>query len=207
TPRHPRSIPGPAAGRCRWSVPRSGLVRLADPVVALETRRAGRIADGGSARRPALCLVVGLADAVVAFLAAGADRVAGRGVGVLDVRLADAVVALLARGAGGRADLAVLELHLDLAQLGHARLVGAVVAVLDLDIDEGIVAPVVHLHPGVGVVDLHREMSGLRERRPARLDLHALDPALVLRFRLAKRDLGILRERSRGNRQGGRACL
>ena len=120
--------------------------------------------------------------------------------------LADAVVALLAGSAGGIAGRPVLDLDLDLAEAAHARLVDAVIAILDLGVDE-IVLTVVHLHLGVVVVDLDGKLCRLRQRGAARLHLDALDTARVLRLRLTQRDLRILRKGTSGNRQGRGACL
>src|SRR5438128_2255435 len=77
------------------------------------------------------------------------------------------------------ADLALFQLDLDLAQLAHARLERAVVAVLDLHVDEVVLA-VVHLHLHVRVVDLDGELGRLAEGPPARLHLDAVRSALVV---------------------------
>src|SRR5438552_3459962 len=180
-----------------------GLVRLADPVVAFETGRASGHAGSGPTRTARLHLVVSLADAVVALLPGSADGIADLGVRVLDVRLADAVVALLARGAGRAARPAVLQLDLDFPELGHRRLVGAAVAVLDLDLDEVVVA-VVHLHPGVRVVHPHRQPCRLRKGESVGLYLDPIRAARMLRLGLAERHLGTLRESARGNRESVR---
>src|SRR5689334_21882755 len=177
------------------------LVGLADAVVALEPGDAGGVAGSGSAGVAALHLVVRLADAVVALFAARAGRIAQPGGGVLGVRIAHAVVAFLACQAGGAAGRAVLQLDFDFAELAHAGLVGAVVAILDLDVHEIVVA-VVHLHPDVGVVHANGDAGGLRERETVRFDLDSLRPTLVPRLAFAERHLRALRQRAGGNGEG-----